>query len=362
MITGYIESIWTAVICFPLIAFVFTFPYMFYSYRKYGSFLGMRVFIFYTFMLYLLCAYCLVILPLPDESVVALRGGYSYSIVPFTFIKDIIKEFIKNKSIFTNRALVQVIFNIIMTIPFGMYLRYFFECSLKKTILLGFLLSLFFELTQLTGLYFIYPYNYRLFDVDDLMLNTLGTFIGYLLVKPVLFILPDRDKFIEASYVKGERVGVVRRFGSYIFDTILISSVVYLCGIESRFITYSISIVILIIVEMIYGRTLGMFIFNIKMISRNSDKIKPKQIIIRNSIYFVIFKYIPLGITTLVNKFHETELIDTRIKIVINAGVIFAVVALMVRELLRIKKNEQPFWDHHSNILLISNVKRKKED
>ena len=31
----------------------------------------------------------------------------------------------------------------------------------------SFLLSLFFEVTQLTGLYFLYPGSYRLFDVDD---------------------------------------------------------------------------------------------------------------------------------------------------------------------------------------------------
>lgn len=361
MITGYIESIWTAVICFPLIAFVFTFPYMFYSYRKYGSFLGMRVFIFYTFMLYLLCAYCLVILPLPDESVVALRGGYSYSVMPFTFVKDILKEFIKSKSIFTNRAVVQVVFNVVMTIPFGMYLRYFFKCDLKKTILLGFLLSLFFELTQLTGLYFIYPYNYRLFDVDDLMLNTLGTYIGYLLVKPVLFILPDREKFIEASYEKGEKVGVVRRFGSYIVDYMVISSIVYLLDIKSSYITYTFVLVSLIILEILFNRTFGMFIFNVKLISEDGNKISVLQIIKRNLIYFLVFKYVPSGIMTLVDKFHDSGLIDPRIRIVINAGIIFGVLAIMIREMIGITRNEQPFWDYHSKVRLISNVKRKKE-
>ena len=71
-------------------------------------------------------------------------------------------------------------FNFIMIIPFGIYLRYYFRCGFRRTFLFSFLLSLFFELTQLTGLYFLYPRGYRLFDVDDLLNNTLGGIAGYL--------------------------------------------------------------------------------------------------------------------------------------------------------------------------------------
>ena len=73
----------------------------------------------------------------------------------------------------------QVFYNILLTLPFGIYLRYYFNCSFKKTFFCTFLLTLFFELTQLSGLYGIYPRPYRLFDVDDLFLNTLGGIIGY---------------------------------------------------------------------------------------------------------------------------------------------------------------------------------------
>lgn len=40
-------------------------------------------------------------------------------------------------------------------------------------------LSLVFELTQLSGLFGLYPRPYRLADVDDLMTNTLGGMVGY---------------------------------------------------------------------------------------------------------------------------------------------------------------------------------------
>jgi len=98
------------------------------------------------------------------------------------------------------------VFNIILTVPFGMFLRYYFKCDLTKVIIYSFLLSLFFESTKLSGLYFIYPRGYRLFDVDDLILNTLGTVIGF-----VIFRLFDKVfKFDDGgSYYKYEMVIIV---------------------------------------------------------------------------------------------------------------------------------------------------------
>lgn len=72
-------------------------------------------------------------------------------------------------------------FNLFLTMPFGAYLRYYFRVGWKRALLYSFLLSLFFELTQLTGLYFVYPGSYRLFDVDDLIINTTGSMIGFML-------------------------------------------------------------------------------------------------------------------------------------------------------------------------------------
>ena len=43
-------------------------------------------------------------------------------------------------------SLWQLLFNILLTVPFGMYMRYYFKLSLKRTVLYSFLLSLFYEL------------------------------------------------------------------------------------------------------------------------------------------------------------------------------------------------------------------------
>ena len=185
---NYLSIIKIALIVFPFIAFLVTLPYILKEYHKYGSVYWYRALIIYSFILYLLAAYFLVILPLPSRSEVMAMTSPTTQLIPFNFVT----EFIKNSGLVLNNfntyitalkstQFIVPIFNIILTIPFGAYLHYYFKCNFKKTIALAFLLSLFFELTQLTGLYFIYPRGYRLFDIDDLILNTLGGLIGYFL-------------------------------------------------------------------------------------------------------------------------------------------------------------------------------------
>ena len=110
------------------------------------------------------------------------------------------------------------LFNLFMTLPFGMYLRYYFRCGWRKTLLLSFLLSLFFELTQLSGLYFIYPGAYRTFDVDDLIVNTAGSLLGYRLAHFVMRFLPSREEMDQRSFSRGRRVSALRRVMALLYD------------------------------------------------------------------------------------------------------------------------------------------------
>ncbi len=221
----YKDVILQAVIVFPVIACIITLPYVLYNYHKYGSVLSIRILIVYSFILYLICAYFLVILPLPSREEVEAMTGPGVQLIPFQFVRDIVKESHASLSdpgswlsLINNKALFQVVFNIIMTLPFGVYLRYYFQCGLRKTVLFSFLLSLFFELTQLSGLYFIYPRGYRIFDVDDLMANTLGGVAGYFAVSPFLGILPTREEMDRASFRRGREVSTVRRLLAFVID------------------------------------------------------------------------------------------------------------------------------------------------
>ncbi|MBG9586330.1 VanZ family protein [Cytobacillus firmus] len=80
--------------------------------------------------------------------------------------------------------------NIIMLIPFGMYLPFIMKSkgSTKKAAKLGFLLSASFELLQL--IIRVTLGSGRSTDINDLLANTLGAVIGYLIVKRMFKVSP----------------------------------------------------------------------------------------------------------------------------------------------------------------------------
>lgn len=64
--------------------------------------------------------------------------------------------------------------NIAWFVPFGFYLAFFREVPLRRVILCGFLLSLFIEVMQ-------FVLGTGVSEVDDLLLNTLGSLLGGLI-------------------------------------------------------------------------------------------------------------------------------------------------------------------------------------
>ena len=295
--SGYLNIIKVAFLTFPFLAMLITVPYIISQYRKYGSIHSLRTVIVYSFVLYLLTAYFMVILPLPSIESVKNLTSASMQLIPFKFITDIIKTtpFVFNdvstylKSLAYSSVYV-VLYNIILTIPFGMYLRYYFKKDLKTTIFYSFLLSLFFELTQLSGLYFIYPRSYRLFDVDDLILNTLGGTLGYFISSILFKILPKRDEIDKRSYESGKRITFLRRTIAYIIDLIIyiVFALITYYFIKSFLVSYFIYFVILN--YLFKGQTLGKKFMKIRIVTIDDKKVRIIRLFIREfSILFVYF-------------------------------------------------------------------------
>ena len=112
----------------------------------------------------------------------------------------------------------QYVFNILLLMPLGMYLRYYFKRNFLSTAILVFCTSLFFEISQLTALFGIYPRPYRCFDIDDLICNTLGGILGFLLIGPMTRFLPSLDKMAASARKKGVHISVIRRGLAYLID------------------------------------------------------------------------------------------------------------------------------------------------
>ncbi len=305
---GYINVIITACVFFPIIAFLITLPYIIYNYNKFGSILFIRTILIYLFVLYLLSAYFLIIMPLPSIEYVS-HLTTKVQLEPFDLVRNIIrtvhfdyKSFATYINILKNAYVYQTIYNLFLTVPFGMFLRYYFKCNFSRVLLLTLSLSLFFELTQLTGLYYIYPHAYRLFDVDDLIVNTLGGIAGYLITPLFTKLLPSKDELDLKSYKKGSKVSSTKRVITFMIDMVItIILFVFLLIINHIFSfacdyyiygIVSILIIFNIIPFITRGKTIGYSITNIVVVNNNGESVKRYRLVFRNLIFSFI--YLPM--------------------------------------------------------------------
>jgi glycopeptide antibiotics resistance protein len=235
VVNAYLIPLSTAAVVFPLIALALTIPYALYSYHRYGSISILRSLVLFSFVFYLQCAYYLVILPLPDPAEVATRTGAYYQLIPCYFVYDAVTHASLDPttlsgwfSFLKSPYILEPVFNMLLTLPFGVYLSYYFKCSLKKVLILSFALSLFFELSQLSGLFGVYSRPYRIADVDDLILNTLGGALGYFIHTKFFRFLPNKEWMDKRSAERSVSVSYLRRLAAFFVDSVLIGLIVWL--------------------------------------------------------------------------------------------------------------------------------------
>lgn len=314
-IMDYLTIIKYATLAFPLIAFLFTIPFILVEYHKYGSVSLFKSVIIYIFIYYLICAYFLVILPLPKISEVAKMTGPTMQLKPFDFVVDFLnKSSFRLTNIHTYLKVLREsyfyvpVFNIFLTVPFGMFLRYMFKCNIWKTIILTFLLSLFFELTQLSGLYFIYPRAYRLFDVDDLILNTLGGMLGYIIVKPILRLIPTIDEVNKEAREKGKVISGFRRSVAFLLDLFIVLVIVLFFNIfVNSEIYWSLIIAFwyyFIIPLILNTSTIGERFLNIQVLDYDNC-CNYLRLILRKVLFILFYLLIPLFILIIMFYWHD---------------------------------------------------------
>lgn len=305
--SAYSEAIKYAFLFFPLVAFLLSLPFVLSQYHKYGSISVWKSVMIYGFVLYLTCAYFLVIMPLPSFNEVAAMTSPRTQLIPFKFVGDFFTHTSLNildihtyLPALTESYFFVPVYNILLTLPFGMFLRYFCKFDLKKTILASFLLSLFFELTQLTGLYFIYPRGYRLFDVDDLILNTAGGMLGYFVTKPLLKVLPDPEKVNADTRERGKTVSGFRRtlafWGDVVIYLIFCLTFRIITDFRGTLATFAIvfAIYYLLIPLLLRGRTLMEKFLKLKVVNED-ENYNYGRFVLREILFVMIYLAVPIG-------------------------------------------------------------------
>ena len=85
----YLKPIISACYVFPVLAVLFTLPYIIYEYHKYGSILVIRTGVVYTFIFYMLTSYFMTVLPLPPIDSVT-PDSACMLLVPFDAVRRVV--------------------------------------------------------------------------------------------------------------------------------------------------------------------------------------------------------------------------------------------------------------------------------
>ncbi|MCD7840085.1 MAG: VanZ family protein [Erysipelotrichaceae bacterium] len=146
--------------------------------------------IFYLlFCCYLGIVFSYTLLPLPLSQMS--REAYKNHAVDMINIIPLINGMIH----FNYYVLREWILNIIMLMPFGFLVSLAFkgQYDIKKIILYSFVFSMIIELLQLSISYCWIGVGYRTCDVNDLLFNTIGCVVGYMVLKIIRVL---KEKFI----------------------------------------------------------------------------------------------------------------------------------------------------------------------
>jgi glycopeptide antibiotics resistance protein len=291
----YLLPVRTAVTVFPLIALLVMLPAAVVSYRRRGRAGGWTALVFYCFLFYLLAAFLQTVVPLPadpDGYCAARNYASTPQLRPFYFV-DVMATRTRASGTWFNPALWSTALNVVLLAPLTFFLRYLSDVRFLAATALGFGTSLFFELTQLTGLWFIYPCSYRLFSVDDLILNTAGAALGWLVAGPLVRLLPDLDPERDRKRY-ATRVTVSRRVLALTTDavafgvlTVVVLGLIQLFGGPANLrgaVTATLAVVYFLLVPVQTGSTLGKRAMLLRIERTDGRPAGPLSLLVRNGV------------------------------------------------------------------------------
>lgn len=197
MSDAYLLPIRTAAVLFPLLAFLLLVPVAVVLYRRHGV-MRWWALSFYAFVYYLITSYCLVLMPLPSASLDVCREYplmRTWQLTPGNTFRDVWKEAEHRLTfgdlVLHNSAVIETGFNLLLLLPLGVFLRYHFRRGPLVSFAIAAGVAVSFEVTQGTGVFGLYACPYRLFDVDDLVVNVLGAMLGWVVGGQVSRALPE---------------------------------------------------------------------------------------------------------------------------------------------------------------------------
>ncbi len=131
------------------------------------------------------------------------------NIIPFATVYNYYFSGYFNNSLISN---INIIGNIIIFIPLGLFIGIYFSDKILKPTFSVFMISTLVEITQ-------YVFGLGISDVDDIILNTIGGFIGIILYR-FLFKVTKDDKTVKLLVI----LSVLGSFSAYVLFKVYLKS------------------------------------------------------------------------------------------------------------------------------------------
>ncbi|MGV9772453.1 VanZ family protein [Streptosporangium sp. NPDC003464] len=191
----YLTQAKIALLLAPLAIALLLLPFVSRQYGRFGQIGRWSGFVTAVLVLYACGVVAFTLFPLPEVTpdFCAIRQSLATPRwQPLSSVQDVIRENAGRglPAALYSRSVLQIVFNVALFVPLGFFLRYRQGLGVARTLMISLAGSLAIELTQLTGLWGLYPCAYRLFDLDDLIINTAGAGLGWTLAGPAARLLP----------------------------------------------------------------------------------------------------------------------------------------------------------------------------
>lgn len=190
-----------------LVGLVLFVPFVAVQYRRAGHLTAGQLVLWGAALVYFFAIWTYTLLPLPDPSSMRCAGS---NLNLFELVDDIRGAAQRAggspRAFLSDSAFLQLALNVLLFLPLGFFVRVLARRGILVAFAAGLGISLIVEFTQLTGVWGVYPCAYRVFDVDDLLTNTIGAVIGSILALLVPRRPVSEEPDTPRSVTRGRRI------------------------------------------------------------------------------------------------------------------------------------------------------------
>lgn len=223
MLSSYASTALLAFAAAMLVAIAIAVPYVIIHWRRTGTFGWGSTLILFGSIVYAFALGGYTMLPLPDfadRCQIPIENRW----IPFGSVQDVQDAIAGVGNATPRQAVAQLLLNVALFVPLGMFVRQLVTKRVLPTVLIGFAVSALIEVTQLTAAFGLFPCQWRIFDVDDLLTNTTGALTGALLA-PLLKFVPGQPSTHPSERLRPRDHTRMRTVAAVLIDLLVLSAI-----------------------------------------------------------------------------------------------------------------------------------------